>query len=401
MDTGSVIPAGFHGAGARLTMGDIDRAAAALGVENRLIEAVAYVEANNHGFLDDGRPQLLFEAHQFHRLTGGQWDQSHPNISSAAWDARLYGAAGAHQYDRLGEAMALDRSAALEAATWGMFQELGGNFQAVGFRTIDDFVAAMCAGEGRHLDVFVAHCTHFDLIQYLRSEDWLGFARGYNGAGQVNYYAAKLEAAYKAGRFPPVLPAPDPAPGPQPVPLPIPALETIEVVLRPGLERVFPGVVALDQDGVPIDLTSGALISGDSAIAGASVSGPDDQQKYTIRIAGVGLGQTRISGPGIAWAVTVEASTLAQVVVDAGKAFTRRIPAAAAVMAVMLMVASAPREPAVDRADAPFILPQMELARLPAASSPLNSLEKRCLADLGRPAYEIERCLEWVHVSRR
>jgi hypothetical protein len=283
--------------------------------------------------------------------------------------------------------MALDRAAALQAATWGMFQELGSNFQAVGFSTIDDFVAAMCVGEGRQMDIFVAHCTHFGLIQYLRSKDWMAFARGYNGSGQVNYYAAKLEGAYKAGKFPPVLPAPT---------------SPIEVILRPGLERVFPGTTALDQDGLPIALTSEALISADPAIAIAGVSGPDDQQTYTISIKGLAVGQTTVSGPGVAWAVTVESSTVAQVIVDAGKAFTRRVPAAAAAMAALLMFMPVGHElPASSHGDAQVELAARTIASLPSLPSPLTTLEQRCLADSRQRAVEIERCLEWAHASLR
>jgi hypothetical protein len=392
MDT--VIPAGFHGAAARLTVADIDRAAAALGIEDRLVEAVAYVEANNHGFLDDGRPQLLFEAAWFSKLTGGRWDESHPNISSPVWNSRLYGAEGAHQYERLAEAMALDPAAALQAATWGMFQELGANCSAVGFATIADFVSAMCAGEGKHLDIFVAHCVHFRLVGDLQAQDWASFARGYNGSGQVNLYAAKLEAAYKAGNFPPLPPAPaQPPPAPLPVPLPPPPRPpaAIAVELRPGMQQVFPDVSAVDQDMRPIALTSADLVSADAAVAVAQVSGPD-KGLYTIAINALALGSTMITGPGVAWAVSVERSVLTRILVDVSKAIRRPIPAAVAMMAIMMFAPTS----LLDRAPRPPAELTAAMAEVPARESALSPFERLCLEDKTQPSFAIKRCLKWV-----
>ncbi|MBV8493001.1 MAG: DUF3380 domain-containing protein, partial [Alphaproteobacteria bacterium] len=90
--------------------------------------AVCDVESAGSGFLPDTRPKLLFEAHVFGKLTRHCWDDAHPNISAPSWDRALYGPPGAHQYDRLEEALALDATAALEAASWGLFQILGSNF---------------------------------------------------------------------------------------------------------------------------------------------------------------------------------------------------------------------------------------------------------------------------------
>ena len=214
-------PDGFHGAALRLTQADVESVAAHLGVEPLVIWAVAQVEAGpgDQGFLPDGRPNILFEAHIFHELTGGQWDQEFPNISSAKWDRSLYGAAGAHQFDRMEPAIALNREAALQSASWGLFQILGENYAQVGFTGVDDFVAAMCDSEGKHLQAFAAFCTTNNLVGFMRAHDWQHFALGYNGAGAAaNRYAQRLAAAYDNGTWPP----PDLPPGPPPAPPPAP-----------------------------------------------------------------------------------------------------------------------------------------------------------------------------------
>jgi len=188
----------FVGAAALLAAGDVAAAAATLQCESAAIWAVCDVESAGGGFLPDKRPKILFEAHIFGGVTRHHWDATHPNISAPAWNRALYGASGTHQYDRLAEAIGLDRAAALESASWGMFQILGLNYAACGFAGVEAYVAAMCAGEGAQLAAFGAFCRHGGLDRFLRAHDWTQFALGYNGAGEAaNDYDGKLAAAYQ------------------------------------------------------------------------------------------------------------------------------------------------------------------------------------------------------------
>jgi hypothetical protein len=108
-----------------------------------------------------------------------------------------YGAAGAHQYDRLYEAILLDRRAALQSASWGKYQITGANFAQAGYASVDDFVLDMCHDEGYQLDAFVAFIQNDPPMQQaLRNKEWSSFARRYNGPGQVESYAALIEKAY-------------------------------------------------------------------------------------------------------------------------------------------------------------------------------------------------------------
>jgi hypothetical protein len=117
-----------------------------------------------------------------------------PNVSFTA----VHGAGGAHQYDRLDEAIALDRKAALQSASWGMFQILGSNYAACGFPGAEDYVTAMCVSEASQLDAFAAFCRHGGLDRFLRAHDWTQFALAYNGPGEAaNDYDTKLAAAYR------------------------------------------------------------------------------------------------------------------------------------------------------------------------------------------------------------
>ena len=187
----------FTGAATPLAAGDVVAVARSLGCEPAAVWAVCDIESAGGGFLPDKRPKLLYEAHIFGRLTQHRWDSTHPNISAPAWNRALYGAPGAHQYDRLAEAVALDRDAALQSASWGMFQIVGMNFAACGFASVEAYVAGMCESEGAQLTAFAAFCAHEELAALLAAKDWTQFALRYNGPGEAaNDYDGKLAAAY-------------------------------------------------------------------------------------------------------------------------------------------------------------------------------------------------------------
>src|SRR6185295_10213057 len=100
------------------------------------------------GFLADGRPKILFEAHVFGQRTQQRFTRSHPALSSRTWNRALY-QGGAREWARLAAAMQLDRRAALESASWGAFQIMGFNFAACGFSDVEAMVAAMRTEEGQ------------------------------------------------------------------------------------------------------------------------------------------------------------------------------------------------------------------------------------------------------------
>lgn len=193
-----MIPLGFQGAATPLGPHDLAATAGEMNIDLAAIEAVCDIESSGGGFLLGGRPKILFEAHIFGRLTNHRWDSSHPNISAPSWDRSLYGAGGAHQFDRLAEAMALDRRAALNSASWGMFQVLGLNDGQCGYADVEAFVADMCESEAKQLEIFRRFCDNGGLTKYLRLHDWVRFAVRYNGAGQAaNGYSGKLADAYR------------------------------------------------------------------------------------------------------------------------------------------------------------------------------------------------------------
>lgn len=180
----------------KLTEADFARAAHLLGCEPAAIRAIAAVESGGDGFLPDGRPKILFEAHIFSRYTGHAFDVSNPDISSFTWNRALY-KGGEAEYSRLAEAVRLNREAALMSASWGKFQLMGFNWKRCGYESLQDFVDAMGRSEGDHLTAFCYFIKSMGLDDELRRKDWVALADGYNGpSSAMNHYPQRLENAY-------------------------------------------------------------------------------------------------------------------------------------------------------------------------------------------------------------
>ena len=186
---------GFASAGTPMTQTGVAAAAGRAGAGVPEIWAVISVETSGCGFLPDRRPKILFERHIFHRLTGGRYDATAPDVSQPTPGG--YGAAGAHQYDRLAVAQQLDETAALQSASWGLGQVMGENFADAGFADPASMVAAMVASEDNQLLALAAFVVHGGLTPALSQHDWTAVARGYNGPDYAkNNYDGLLRHFY-------------------------------------------------------------------------------------------------------------------------------------------------------------------------------------------------------------
>lgn len=174
---------------------DFRWAAQAIGCDVRAVKAVCKVEAPRGGFLASGEPAILFERHIFSRLTNRRYDNTAPDLSNKTPGGYSGGQA---EHKRLARAAALDRNAALKAASWGKFQILGSNFKQAGFGSLQEFINAMYVSERTQLEAFVSFIkADLRLVAALRNRDWKTFARIYNGPNYaINKYDTKLATAY-------------------------------------------------------------------------------------------------------------------------------------------------------------------------------------------------------------
>ncbi|MGK3115371.1 N-acetylmuramidase domain-containing protein [Candidatus Pantoea formicae] len=168
--------------------------AKALNCEPAAIKAVVMSETKQSPFDASGRPTILYERHYFSKLTDQKYDKSHPDISGKPYEH--YGKFS-EQYDKLNKAIALDRSAALQSASWGAFQIMGSNYSTSGYANIEAFVQGMNTISGQ-VYAFVNHVSHTPtLLNAIRTKNWASFARYYNGKDyKKNNYDVKLSRNY-------------------------------------------------------------------------------------------------------------------------------------------------------------------------------------------------------------
>ena len=171
---------------------DYKEAAQFLGCEVAAIKAVAKVESNGSGFDSQGRIRILFEGHVFYGLTKGKHGIT--DISYPKWVKKYY---GLPQYDRFNRAFHLDKDAAMQSCSWGLFQIMGFNYDKCGFKEVGSFVDFMKKSEKNQLLCFCRFVKARGLDDEIRNCQWASFAYGYNGAGyKSNAYDSKLEKAY-------------------------------------------------------------------------------------------------------------------------------------------------------------------------------------------------------------
>jgi len=186
--------------------------AARLGVELAAILAVNEVESLGAGFLDNGKPKILYERHIMYRQLARPRTpeddaaalQTHaddlattqPNLVNPR--AGGY-AGGTAEHQRLAHARLIDDACALESASWGAFQIMGYHAVRLGYASVQDFAARMAKDENEQFEAFVRFLEADPaLLKALKAKKWAVFAKGYNGPDyQRNLYDIKLERAYK------------------------------------------------------------------------------------------------------------------------------------------------------------------------------------------------------------
>jgi hypothetical protein len=186
-----------------LSQADIDKVAKDLEVEPAAINAVREVEAGGTGFQGE-RPKILFEGHVFYRqlkkhgIDPAQHLAGNEDILYSKWNESTRKYYKLDQYARLKKARKINAAAAMESASWGLFQIMGYHWQPLGYKSARKFVKKMRKNEGEHLQAFAAYLKANDLVKPLREQDWAKFALGYNGSGyKENQYDTKLASAYK------------------------------------------------------------------------------------------------------------------------------------------------------------------------------------------------------------
>jgi len=183
---------------------DLQQAADRLGVPLASVMAVNQVESKGEGFAANGRPVILFERHVMRRqLLAHGMDEFSVGALSAARPGLVNIQPGGYiggtaEHQRLAQAQQIHNDAALESASWGLFQIMGYHWQRLGYMDAQHFADTMALSEAAQLDAFVTFIeTDPALHKALKARNWKQFARIYNGPAYAkNLYDVKLARAY-------------------------------------------------------------------------------------------------------------------------------------------------------------------------------------------------------------
>lgn len=183
---------------------DFAHLAAEIGVEVAALKAVVEVECSSRGgFLADGRPRILFEGHIFwrrlalHGFSPEELAAEYPDIIYPRWERTHY-RGGTGEWERFGRAESISRTAAIESASWGMFQIMGFHWSTCGCESAEEFATLMSRSEADQMRFGVRFLQKSGLAVWLKRKDWITFAKRYNGSGyKVNRYDTRLAAAYE------------------------------------------------------------------------------------------------------------------------------------------------------------------------------------------------------------
>lgn len=191
---------------------DLVNAAQRLDVPLASVYAVNEIESKGKGFLDNGKPVILFERHIMYRQLSKVRNEGDDtaelkrhadqlaSTNPAIVNPKAGGyAGGTAEHQRLTTARLIDDTAALESASWGAFQIMGFHWKRLGYTSVQDFVVAMSASESQQFDAFVRFIeTDQTLYKALKARKWAEFAKLYNGPDyQRNLYDIKLQRAYE------------------------------------------------------------------------------------------------------------------------------------------------------------------------------------------------------------
>jgi len=176
---------------------DYTDAAKALGCPVAAVKAVTSVESRGSGFLPSGEPVILFERHIMNRRlrAKGIIVRDQPDIVNPTPGGYKGGQA---EHVRLAKAVLIDRESALESCSWGMFQIMGFHWNALGYKTLQEFINTVYRSESSQMGMFVKFILiNPSIHNALISMDWAAFARGYNGPNyKRNNYDVKLAREY-------------------------------------------------------------------------------------------------------------------------------------------------------------------------------------------------------------
>jgi murein L,D-transpeptidase YcbB/YkuD len=170
-------------------------------IEAEALIAVAEVESGGKAYTTvDGKklPVILYEYHVFYRVlpVSKRAEAVRRNLARRGWGDLPYKKSQSARYAQLEKAKEIDRQAAYAACSWGIGQVLGENAEWLGYPNAEALAKEAMESVAGQVRVMVRFIEKRGIMDELQRHDWAGFARRYNGPGQVAKYSAMMARAY-------------------------------------------------------------------------------------------------------------------------------------------------------------------------------------------------------------
>lgn len=179
-------------------------------IEPRVAQAILNVESGSRTHGADGKLIIRFEAHIFKTYLGNDdlwgrhfrvdlskpWtDQAWRRDAGSPW-APIHTGSQASEWEVFTFACSLNVEAACKAISMGAPQIMGFNHARIGYPSAKAMFDAFQDGQVQTIGFINFFLSDPALVDAMRRKDWREVARRYNGSGQVDHYAALLQAAY-------------------------------------------------------------------------------------------------------------------------------------------------------------------------------------------------------------
>lgn len=183
-------------------LAEVRAAAVTAGVEPEALMAIVEVESGGRAFATvDGRrlPLILFEPHVFHRCLPAELraEAISARLARPRWGDLPYPRTIAARYRQLDRAKEIHEEAGYMACSWGVGQVLGENHEWLGYPTARALAEEAMESVGGQVRLMLRFIARRDLLDEIAAHDFEGFARVYNGSGQVAFYGKKMRDAYR------------------------------------------------------------------------------------------------------------------------------------------------------------------------------------------------------------
>ena len=194
----------YSGSAIRLQPGDIANVATLINIPEAALRSVIEVETSGKGFDSSGHPIFLFEPHKFYQNVSKQLlaEAIKQGLAYPRWKGPgSYPKTPALRWQQFQKAVALDETAAISSASWGLGQIMGSEYNEAGYTSPQELLVAFCESELNQVqgmaNLIQARGLDADLRGFPDMVHCRHFALRYNGkAYEKNNYHNKLHDAY-------------------------------------------------------------------------------------------------------------------------------------------------------------------------------------------------------------